>query len=71
MPLTLVTGFATVVGVVTVCLGVALLQAPVAVLEGQVAYLGSVPRDDRAVRRRGLSRGFALVVLGALCLLSV
>ena len=71
MPLTPVTGFATAVGVAALLLGVALLRSPLAVHEVQVAHLGSTRRDDRAVRRRGLSRGLTLVVLGTLCLLFV
>jgi hypothetical protein len=36
-----------------------------------VRYLGSAPRDRSVVRRGALPRGFALVVLGCLCLLFV
>jgi hypothetical protein len=71
MPLTLVTGFAAVVGVTAVLVGVGWLRAPLFLHEFQVTYLGSTRRTDAAVRRGSLVRGFAFVVLGCLCLLFV
>jgi hypothetical protein len=69
MSLTLVTGFAVVVGVTAVCIGVGWLRTPLRVHEFQVTYLGSTRRSEPVVRRGSLVRGFVLVVLGCLCLL--
>jgi hypothetical protein len=69
--LTLVTGIAALVGLATVLAGVAWLRAPERVHGFQVRYLGSAPREREHVRRGAIPRGFALVVLGGLCLLFV
>jgi hypothetical protein len=66
-----VAGVAAVVGLVTVLVGVAWLREPEWVHRLQVRYLGTAPRDQSTVRRGALPRGFALVVLGCLCLLFV
>jgi drug/metabolite transporter (DMT)-like permease len=68
MSLTLVTGFATLVGVAAILAGVAWLRAPETVHELQVSYLGSSRRDASTVRRGSIPRGIAFLVLGALCL---
>jgi hypothetical protein len=66
-----VAAVAAVVGVATVVAGTAWLREPERVHRLQVRYLGSAPRDRSVVRRGALPRGFALVVLGCLCLLFV
>jgi uncharacterized membrane protein HdeD (DUF308 family) len=68
MPVTPVTAFAAAVGVVAVLAGAAWLRDPAAVHDFQVVYLGSRRREPAAVRRGALSRGFALLVLGLLCM---
>lgn len=69
--LTLVTGIASLVGLVAVLAGISWIRDPERVHQFQVTYLGSAPREQSAVRRGALPRGLALVVLGCLCLLFV
>lgn len=66
---TLVTGLAALIGILTVLVGVAWLRRPLVVHDFQVQYLGTRRRSDIRVRQGALSRGIALLVLGSLCLL--
>ena len=66
---TLVTGLAALIGVVTVCFGVVWLRRPVVVHDFQVRYLGTNRRPIERVQAGALGRGIALLVLGSLCLL--